>query len=298
MKHSTRILILALLSVACAGRTGPDSAVDRGVEKVKWEEVRREIEAHVCMREFEVPGYAPFVEPVYGVRAACELPIATTALEIAVERAWEQAAPMISATRHEWLDDARASVSQPDEASMLAAAREVYLRPRSMNELLRHLHPALAEVGLACPSCPMPEPPVARTVSWEEFEPYLSAYVWPEPVEPEAEATTVVGYELRICIGDNGIHELQTPDGALVELGFLAAFHTQLVHDGAFAEFQRLQADPEFTARSGDERTRWLRAAMAGWVTSDAEVVREVCATIERFRGSTGITVLGCESSS
>ncbi len=290
--------LASLLLCACAGRTEaePEAQQVLGLDlptpelsesEVEWSEVEREIEAHVCLRAFDIPGHGTVVEPVYGVREVCLLPPPETPLERAVERAWERAIPMINATRHEWEDDARATLSEPDDARKLAAAREVYLRSRSLAELLRHLHPALAEVGLSCPMCPVAVEPTPRTVSWEDFSPYLFAYVWPESA-PDA------SYQLRICIGDNGISELPAPDGALIELGFLAAFHTMRLREQAKAEFVRLQTEPKFARTPDAERTRWLHAELIRSLTSDAEVVRDVCATIEHFHPSTGITVSGC----
>lgn len=169
-----------------------------------------------------------------------------------------------------------------------------------MATLLRHLEPALAAQRLRCPDCPHAEPPSRRTVSWAELEPYLAAYIWPDevvtPRDDRGRSTGKPKLGMHVCVGMNGISEMPQPDPSLVELGFLASFHTEALVERAYAVFRERGADPRFGRLKTDEaRTRWLRAEVGPTVVAEPAIRLAVCETIDRFHDDTGLSLEECE---
>jgi hypothetical protein len=169
-----------------------------------------------------------------------------------------------------------------------------------MDMLLRRLPAALSAEGLRCDDCPIASEPPLREVSWDVFRPYLAAHVWPDPVvtprdakgRPSGKPTISV----HICAGINGSSELVDPEPAMVKAGFLAAAHTDEVHERAVEVLTALLAEAEYAALESDEdRTQYLRGRLSLRLLADPKVAAGVCATLSRFQADTGVVVVDCE---
>ena len=268
--------------------------------EVAWTVVEREVESLICMMTFEIEGHPPFQEPVYGSRERCELPPASTPLEQAVERAYAEAAPLLSAMFRDLAPRLRAALEHDDPEERLRASRAVYLEGRFLGVLMAHLLPALEEQELTCVACPAPHEPPSRAVSWETFSTYLAAYAWPDPVVTPTDArgrpTGAPKYRMHVCVGTNGIDEIPSPDTALVELAFLAAFETELFLERAPALYEEIRQDPAFVRLTTDEAgTRWLRDELGPRIVAEPELRLAVCHTVSELRPKTGITIDACD---
>jgi hypothetical protein len=232
------------------------------------------------------------------IAASASCPPPRQPLERAVEKAWKDASPILGsvyrATREPLL---AAMTASPDQR--LAAVRRAYLSKRIVGVLMGRLGPALATEGLRCVDCPPPFVPEPRTIDWATFAPYLAAYAWPDPVvtprDARGEPNGEPNYGAHICVGTNGVDELPEPDAALVELGFLAAFHNEYFRERAPTLFRELREEAEFTRLRDDAaRTLWLRERLGPRLVAEPEIQRTACAAIERFHPDTGIAVLEC----
>ena len=267
---------------------------------VSWAEVQPAIEALICMYRVEIEGMDPFDEPVFGHREACKLPPAGTPLERAVERAYATGNPILNAMRHAWVEPVIAAMGTGTGGDQLEAVRSAYLSERFRGLLLAHLEPELLAEDLHCIDCPPPFVPTQRTIGWDEFTPYLSAYIWPDPVvTPRTKRGKPTGepkYGMHTCIGTNGISELPAPDSVLVELGFLATFHNEALRERAPILFAALRTEAEFLALPDDDdvRTKWLRAQLGARLAGEHEMRVAVCETVARFEADTGIRISEC----
>jgi hypothetical protein len=202
--------------------------------------------------------------------------------------------------RHEWKDGVVAALALRDEEERLRAAREAYLYERFIGVLMVHLAPALEAESITCTDCPAPHQPEARTVHWDTFAAYVGAHAWPDPVvtprDDRGRPTGEPKYSMHVCVGINGIEEIPQPDPALRELGFLAAFHTELFLDRAPKLYAEIRKEPAFLRlKSDDERTRWLRDQLGPRLAADPEIRQAICETTQRLRPETGITLEPCD---
>lgn len=302
MRSALALASLALV-LGCPGRadTGAPTREPNasGPAEVAWSDVRAELAAHVCLRTFELPT-GPIEEPMYGPAISCELPPPETALERAVERAWKEAMPVLSSLRHETRDALLDILATTTGDERLDAVRRTYLKGRFRGLLLAHLEPALADEGLACIDCPSPYVPTPRTIAWAELTPYLIGYVWPESVETPRDADgRPTGerpqYVLKVCIGADGIDEIEDPDPALLELGFLATLQNDVLVDRAAEIYRGMLEEPEFAALHDDFlRSRWLRQQLGPRLLAEPAIRTATCATVERFAADTGLTIAEC----
>jgi hypothetical protein len=207
---------------------------------------------------------------------------------------------MLNALRHEYEGPLRAALDLP-QSEQLEASRRALLGERFVATLLRHLEPALAANALRCRDCPRAVPPPQRSVEWAELEPYLAAYIWPDEVVTPRDArgrpTDKPKLGMHVCVGINGISTLPEPDPLLVELGFLASSHTEAPLERAGEVFRERGADPRFERLKTDEaRTQWLRAEVGPTVVAEPAIRAAVCATVDRFRGDTGLSIEECDA--
>ena len=290
-----------MLMLACSAAPMPrpePPAPPVSATELRWTEVRPELAALICLKTFDVPGLGLVEDPIEGDRGQCELPPAATPLERAVEKAWKDASPILSSLFRATREPLRAAMTASSD-QRLAAVRRAYLSQRVVGVLISRLGPALASEGLRCVDCPPPFVPEPRTIDWATFARYLAAYAWPDPVvtprDARGEPNGEPNYGAHICVGTNGIDELPALDPALVELGFLAAFHNEHFRERAPALFREIRKEAEFTRLRDDAaRTRWLRDRLGPRLVAEPEIQRTACATIERFRPDTGIAVPEC----
>ena len=189
---------------------------------------------------------------------------------------------------------------QPDEARRLQGVREAYMTTRVLGVLLPRLESALDRRGLRCEGCPVAERPPPRDVTWNQYQPYLLAHVWPDPVvtptDDDGKAVDEPRVSVHICGGINGVTELSTPDVQLTQAGYLGAFHTALIRDRVTAFIEGLSSDEAYkTLKTDDARTNSLREQIGVYLLADTKIRSSVCATLEQYMPDTGVTVNDCE---
>ena len=296
MRH-VRVIVLPLLSCAAAPQA-PVAHQPPAVEQspgVAWSDVRAEIEASICLRAERVVGQ---IAAVYGDREACGLSPAETAVERAVARAFEAAKPALLTLREERAA-ALEALELDDPDAQLDGVRRAYMSDRFMAALLPRIVAALEDEGLGCHGCPRPRASERRVLEWDRFEPYLFAYVWPDPVvtarDDAGRETGKPKISVHICGGINGVAELADPDPGILRAAHLAALDTKVLHEAvprALASLARSSAFAELT--TDDERTLHLRRELAPTVLADPRVRPAVCETLSRFEIDTGVIVTDC----
>lgn len=221
-------------------------------------------------------------------------------MQRAVAAAYADARPTLIALRPD-RDAIDHALALPDAAARLAAVRTLYVAPRFLGVLLPHIEARLVDEGLVCADCPTAERAPPRTIAWADLEPYIAAYVWPDPVvtPPGTEGAPAhdrTKYSLHICSGRNGVAGMSGPDPALLVAAFLVTFHTDALHERAKATLRALVEDPGFTALTDDAaRTAFLRAQLGPRVAGEPSLRPALCETLARFRGDTGIWVSECD---
>jgi hypothetical protein len=243
---------------------------------------------------------APHVVDRFGLgdRQACGLDPAATPVERAVVAAFESAQPLLL----NWLQDERAAAEaalERRDAHPQSAVREAWMTEAFFGVMLPRLDSALRDEGLSCGDCPSPVDPPRRDVSWAELQPYLAAYVWPDPVQTPRDASgrptgkpKVSGH---ICAGINGVDELDDPDPVLLRVAFLLVLNTPKLHARAPAVLHELADDSTFDDAPTDEaRTAYLREELGPRLFSSEDVRAALCTTADRFQTDTGVVVRGC----
>lgn len=132
-----------------------------------------------------------------------------------------------------------------------------------------------------CRDCTATEPPARFEVSWEEFLPYLFAYLWPVQT-PEGPV------DLFVCSGTNGVADLPALE-PLRQEGFLVA--------AAFAQHEPIAVELErIRARHNAGQTRsadGLAQEVHAFVRSVAGQ-SHACGAAEGVEWFTGVVVREC----
>jgi hypothetical protein len=266
---------------------------------VAWSDVRREIEAVICIQTLEVPDLGEVSVPSVGDREACELPPPESAVARAVMAAYAEAQPVLFALGDEH-KAAFGALQRAGREPQVEAVRRAYMSPAFLAVLGNYLGDALQAEGLTCTDCPEPVAPPRREIAWSEFEPYFRAHVWPDPVVTPVDADGKPAGKPRIsahiCGGINGVAELEAADPALVRAGYLVAFHNPLVRESVGAFMSTVREDAGFAALETDEaRTAYLRREIGPRALATPEVKASVCELLQRFEVHTGVVVTDCE---
>jgi hypothetical protein len=188
----------------------------------------------------------------------------------------------------------------PEEATRLV--REYYLSsPVYLRSVLRRLPAALEAEGLTCVDCPPSDATVTTSISWSEFLPYVTAHVWPNPVEtprgPDGLPSGRPRFGYHVCAGNNGLDKMEHPDPLLARAGFLAAAESPALKDRARTLFQEIVNDPELERLVDDEaRTEHIRRRMAESLSEDPVVKEAACATLSRRGGDLALAVTDCST--
>lgn len=286
-----RSSVLGLLVLSsCRGASPPDSTVPATNQPAtRWADVRREIEASICVETVEMPQGGTMNAPSYGDRDVCGLPPPEGAVARAVALAYEDAQPVMLSLSEE----RRAAAGIVHRGGDIDAVRKAYLTPTFLGLLLPPLYRAFEAEGIVCDDCPEPTSPPRRDVQWDALAPYLIAHVWADPVvTPQGGKPTL---SVHICSGVNGVSELADPDPTLVRAAYLAAFHTDVVRERVGAFIEGVYVDARFGSLTSDEaRTAWLREQIRALLLADTEVRSSVCDTLDRFVSATGVVVTDC----
>jgi len=183
-------------------------------------------------------------------------------------------------------------------------AREYYLSsPVYLRSVLRRLPATLEAEGLTCSDCPPSDTTVTTSISWSEFVPYLTAHIWPNPVEtprgPDGLPSGRPRFAYHICAGINGLERMEDADPLLARAGFLAAMESPALKERAQLLFLEIVADPELDDLANDEaRTERIRQRMAKSLSEDPGVKDAACATLSRRGGDLALVVTDCATPS
>lgn len=281
---------LSLIAVVSAAAPSPAPS--------SWAEIRGAVGEVICARLHGLPDGRERVSVVAGSRKLCALAPAADPLRRAVDKACDQAQLLIAAIHPDGLSAAHEAGLAPDERTR--RAREAYL---TSEEFLRAVLPRLREAmkadGLACSDCPEFSQRPVRKVTWDEFAPYLAAYVWPDPVETPLDASGkpsgMPKYSFHVCGGLNGIGEMKEADPLLVRAAFVATFRNDEFLQFAGEHFQETLNEHAFQTLDDDAaRTRYLRSRMPLLTVNDPAARGAVCRAVDAFKADLGFEISDC----
>ncbi len=264
---------------------------------VSWPEALAATRAAICAKD--VDGH---VALRIGVSEACGGPTPSSVLERAVRQAVVQSGSLITSLRLDETLSALLGDPPRTDASLTQRAQEHVLGDsRVLAILAPRLRTALEEQGIAVLAWPSfaSESPVARHVNWEDFRPFLQAFLWPDEQEPELVNGTPTGrwlYGYHVCLDLNGVEFLRKRDPVLERAAFVAAMDTAQVSEEADAVVETLARDPLFR-QSVDPaaRTWFLRGTFGREMLLRQRVRSAVCETLAKYAADLGVIVTDCD---
>jgi hypothetical protein len=157
----------------------------------------------------------------------------------------------------------------------------------------------MREAGLSCDGCPVFPAPQVRTIRYAEFRPYLEAYIWPDEVTDELDAsgnrTGEKRYSFHMCAGLNGVSRMEHPDPDLVRAGFVVVFGTETIQQRARRVFGDRTAKSDLARVATDsERTELLRREVPVKVFAGKSLLSEICRSLDRFENDLGLRLDEC----
>lgn len=301
IRFAMTILIAATLA-AFGGPRAASVAAEAATPAAtaSWADVREAIAACICVKSF-THEENEYLVPMAGQCGGCRPDGPGNDIAAAVEKAYEAASPILISLKPPGLDDVQRNDPARSIEDATQLTREIYLAHEPFLRLMLDRIPAaLTGEGLSCADCPVYEPLPVRHVAWAGFLPYLDGHVWPDPVvTPEDGEETADGerqYMFHVCIGLNGIAEMDNPDPLLTQAGFLAAFHTVEVREIGSEHFGAIIKEEQFTRLDDDDaRTRYLRRRLPEEMSRDATLQPAVCRTLNQIAADIGLVIDECE---
>ena len=269
-------------------------------QEVSWQEVRGSIAETICVEPAsELPRK---FSTWFGSREKCALAKAATPLERAVEKGFERARPFlidVSSAYQVFPPDLenRYEGAAADERNRIA--REALLsRAEFIGPLLPSVVAALSDENLTCKDCPTFDPPSLRTLTWDEFFPYLNGFILPDPVKtplgPDGKPSGSTRYSFHICSGLDPGSSMIHPDPVLLRSGFLAAFGNPAIQDQVGEHFGEILSEKAFQDLANDElRTSYLRGRLRELLYTDPNVRQAACDALERYVATLGVRIQG-----
>lgn len=277
------VLLAGALLLACTrgvdeGR--PSVPTDR-TRSVDFDRVRAEIARHTCATWLDEVGQWSL--ELLG--ASCTTGAGDPDLAPAIDAAVASARPVIVLGERAY-DRFYAQVERRpglEPAVADALAREaLWSDPVSTRAVLLRTTLELAARGLHCGDCPALAPPDRVVLTWSEFFPYLSAYVWPVQASPGGEV------ELFVCADIHGAAALPAGE-APRRAGFLVA--------AAFASDADTHRAIVALKAAHNRRTLRSEAALArevaDFLTTPASRTR-ACSALAEVAWFTGVVVRDC----
>jgi hypothetical protein len=280
------LLLIAVLPATAASA--------RKARTISWSELRPMLVRAFCAIDLEHEGQVRRIGGFGSV--GCPKAPRKTPLERAILEAFDDAhSVLVSVTPQSSLDAQKIPALEERRAKYAAAllADEMFSRA-----LVVSLKPALARAGFACSDCTAAPPPPPLSTRWVEFQDYVAAHVWPDPVNTprgsDGKPSGKPSYSFHVCAGLNGISRLPKPNPRLVQAAFVAGFDTDLA-ELAYPLFDKLLKEPALQGpASDDEKTEYLRRRMGEEVKKSARIRRATCRAIDKRRAVLGISVDPC----
>lgn len=277
-----RAALLASGCLACSGLRDLNSPNDgraaRGRTRVSMGEVRAEIDKYTC---------AAWSQEInqWDITILSDSCVTTRDAKIgdAVRDVVQRASVLLplASVAYERFDG---SATQPGltPASADALARNsVWSDPVLMRGILLQVDRSVREHDWDCRDCTATEPPARFEVSWEEFLPYLFAYLWPVQT-PEGPV------DLFVCSGTNGVADLPALEPLRQEGFLVAAAFAQ--HEPIAVELERIRARHNAgQTRSADGLAREVHAFVRS-----AAGQSHACGAAEGVEWFTGVVVREC----
>jgi len=274
------LILAAVVAVSCMPCKKGD------LRPVAWADVRTEIAKFICVETYPhsdgIVGYGFN----YGTRERCVDTQPSTPLSRAVESALEEARPLLFGILPEYtgfvLDDTMPIDSSNAALQEAFLSSEMFLRP-----ILHKLPKALAKKCLTCLDLPVLEQQPIRSVAWNDFKVYLSAYAWPDEVRPEIDEdgnpTGKTTYSYHVCTGINGIDEMFAgPDVQLVYVASSIAINSREFMDLASDHFGEIVKDESLKQLNTDSaKTQHLRQQLPARLAADKELLPIACSFLE-----------------
>lgn len=288
--------ILALFAVLPAAP--PDTAVP-------WADIRTGLGQTICaVADSNVPhGYWVSV----GDRETCGVRPATHPLEHAIDAALEQSRPLLASVPPVFSIEPlglEAVYAAKDSTERNRLAADAYLQDEGfLRVVLPRLQGTLKKEGLSCTKCPTFETKTIRRIKWDDFFPYISAFVSPDPVHtPTANEGTPAAkpnYSFHVCSGLAEMTGMKNPDPVLLRAGFVATFPTQAIRERTASHFGEMLGEEAFGKLGTDQaRTNYLREHLAARLRTDSSVRAGVCSTLAHYSGDVGVELIDCPASS
>ncbi len=179
------------------------------------------------------------------------------------------------------------------ERKLLSAYRHNLLSdPIIRRALMPRVEKILRKDGLTCPDLPAPHrPPTPRSVTVKELMPYVLAFLWPSAIRPN-------GVSFNVCIGINGLRDMNNPDPLLVEAGYSCVSHNGDVMEKAEASLQKATGTKDYKSTiSSPAKLRYLRSSLAEDLSSDPAFVRLIAKVAAEKVPLYGLTCTDCSVS-
>ncbi len=194
--------------------------------------------------------------------------------------------------------DAKALGMVPKEKNrtqkLLSAYRDNLLSDKILRRaLMPKVERILREKDLTCPDLPTPHrPPAPRSVTVKELMPYALAFLWPSKIRPDG------GVVFMVCVGNNGIQEMNDPDPLMAEAAFKCVYHNGDVMEQAEKCMNKAMEDKTFsTLKSEKDKLEFLRKRMAESLPSDPGFVSLVKKAAAQNLPLYGLTCADCSVS-
>lgn len=293
--------IIRLLTVIVTALPILANAGDENMHPVTWEEVKAEIGSYICVEAVALPSGETHYSFNLAEEEKCSESQAEPRLADAVASTLEQARPLLIGIQPKDVGYSSRKDMSPEERNAelhrACFSSEVFLRP-----IFNRLDSMLTSQGLKCDDCPIFEPRAVRTVSWEEFKNYLAAYAWPKesiPKDEDGNPTGETHYQLYVCIGINGIGEMENPDPYLASVAYTTAINSEQFFELAYKHFTDVGNSDAFQQMTDDQpRLQYLREHISANLADDDQLIQAVCPTLDRYYSDFRIQLDSCTEDS
>jgi hypothetical protein len=266
---------------------------------IPWSEVRADIAETICVLDLEPPDGMEVPRHMIGFRSVCTGEEARTPLSRAVDKAIDYARFFgMSNSPVAFRYKLKKGVSA---AEMTKALREELLGSEDfLRPILSGLPAALSAEGLTCIDCPTFTTKPARHVSWNEFLPYLTVHISPNPVgtprgpDGKLKGSRVASFE--ISTQNEGIKRMKNPDPILLRAGAFAAATTIEVREKVNEYLLGFSKEEDYAGLTEDTaRANYLRKRLSAALAGDREIRIAVCEALARYSNALGLKVDNCE---
>ena len=248
---------------------------------VSWEDLQAELGKHVCAVRETTGGYRAYL----GEPERCGSTAPASDVEQAVDDAVREATRVLPDLWDPVTGrDLVPLTPRPTDPELLPDVdldTVVLSQPEVLWTLIPRLEAALHARGLRCVGCPEPPPVESEILDWEEFAPYVSAYVRTQPEAPGR-------WPVKICGGPR-VDPGWDLSSATVRRRLRAAYAVVQESPSLWHWAIELSEEPEFPAED------FAREAVFDERAQHDDAIRDLaCDVLLRFRSDFGIRLRDC----